>query len=73
MSLNFVHHVMMSWDNVDVEEEMESFSWKEFEHQIINGMSYICIDMEESIISWTLGISSPPSYPTHHMMALYFF
>ena len=28
LSLNFVHDGMMPWDNMDVEEEVESFSWK---------------------------------------------
>ena len=33
-----------------------------------NGTPYVWVDMEESIISWTLGISRPPSYSMHHLM-----
>ena len=41
MSLNFVRHVMMPWDNVGVEEEMETFSWKKFHAKNKCGTSLI--------------------------------
>ena len=55
-----------------MEEEEESFSWKEFECQIIRDALHICIGMNESLMSWTLNSSFKfirSLYPTCHLMS----